>query len=295
METFIQSIVERLREIFDPQVLGNRFAQGLKEMIVVVILLILFYSGWRIARKIIRPALKRSGTDETTVTFVETLLKYTLLTIGIVTALGSAGIQISAILASLGIVGLTIGFAARDALSNIISGILIYLDRPFVIGDLIEMEGLYGKVAKITLRSTRIITVDGKMLAVPNTEIINKTVASYTNFPHLRLDVAVTVAVDQDLDKTRQVLLNVVNSNSSYLQDPPARVVVTHLNDYNVTIELQAWLDDERNHLEERFDLRERIYNALIDAGIEMPFETIQLSPFHVKIDENDFVKRKSS
>lgn len=85
------------------------------------------------------------------------------------------------------------GFSARDALSNLISGILIFLDRPFVIGDLVEIERKYGKVEKITLRSTRVVTKDGRLLAVPNAEIINKTVASYKNFPHLRLYVVVTI------------------------------------------------------------------------------------------------------
>ena len=83
-------------------------------------------------------------------------------------------VDTSAALASLGIAGLTIGFAARDALSNLISGILIFIDRPFVVGDLVEIEDHYGKVSAITLRSTRIITSDGKMLAVPNAEIINQ-------------------------------------------------------------------------------------------------------------------------
>ena len=87
-----------------------------------------------------------------TSTFLSTLAKYTLLIIGFVTALDSMGIKVGAVLASLGIAGLTIGFAARDSLSNIISGILIFLDRPFVIGDIVEIEGFYGRVEKITLR-----------------------------------------------------------------------------------------------------------------------------------------------
>ena len=96
---------------------------------------------------------------------------------------------------------MTIGFAARDSLSNIISGILIFLDRPFVIGDIVEIEGFYGRVEKITLRSTRIITSDGKMLAVPNTEIINKTVASYTISPPPVGYQQLLLAVTEDIEK----------------------------------------------------------------------------------------------
>jgi small conductance mechanosensitive channel len=121
MSTFFQSILLKLKEIFNPEVLGIQFAQLLNSFIVIVVILAIFYLGWRILHIIIRPALKKSTSDETTITFIETLIKYGVLTIALITALGSAGIQISAVLASLGIVGLTIGFAARDALSNIIS------------------------------------------------------------------------------------------------------------------------------------------------------------------------------
>lgn len=218
-----------------------------------------------------------------TSTFLSTLAKYTLLIVGFVTALDSMGIKIGAVLASLGIAGLTIGFAARDSLSNIISGILIFLDRPFVIGDIVEIEGFYGRVEKITLRSTRIITSDGKMLAVPNTEIINKTVASYTNFPNLRLDIQATIGVNEDIEKTRQILFNLLKNKPEFLQEPAPRVVVTALNDYNVAIELQVWLKDERTHIENRYKLREEVFNALRAAGIEMPFETFSITPVQVK------------
>ena len=114
----------------------------------------------------------------------------------------------------MGIAGLTIGFAAKDSLSNLISGLLIFLYQPFLIGDLIEVDDLYGQVNKITLKSTNIVTVDSKMLSVPNTEIINKTVASYTKFPHLRLDIAVTVGLNEDLDRIRRILIGLVEETS---------------------------------------------------------------------------------
>jgi small conductance mechanosensitive channel len=222
--------------------------------------------------------------DETTYSFVETAVRYTVLIIGLVSALDSVGVNTGALLTSLGIVGVTIGFAARDSLSNFISGIIIFIDRPFVIGDLVEIEDKYGRVSEITLRSTRVVTADGRMLAVPNTEIVNKTVASYTNFPNLRLDIPVTIAVDENIEKTRQVLLGLVEGDPEYLEEPAPRVIVTALNDYNTALELQIWLDDERQHVEKRSELREKAFKALDSAGIEMPFETIQLAPMQVNM-----------
>jgi small conductance mechanosensitive channel len=284
MKGFIESLWMRLQEIFDPQHIGAELAQGLAKLILALAVFIAFYLVWLLLRLFVRPALRRWHMDETTISFVETVLKYGIIMLGAIKGLDAAGIKTSAIIASLGIAGLTIGFAARDAVSNLISGILIFLDRPFVIGDLIEIEASYGKVEKITLRSTRVVTKDGKMLAVPNSEVINKTVASYTNFPHLRLDVAVTIAVTEDIDRARQLLLSLVKEDPDFLKAPAPRVVVTELNDYNVALELQVWLDNERQHVEKRYELREKVFNAFNKAGIDMPFQTIEITPLDVKI-----------
>ena len=287
MGSFIDGVLARLGEIFGPDAVSAVISEWLANLVVGVVTFAVFYVGWLIVDIILRTALRRSGADDTTSSFAETLVKYAILTIGVVTALDAAGIQTSAVLASLGIVSLTIGFAARDFLSNVISGILIFLDRPFVIGDLVEVEDVYGRVERITLRSTRIVTKDGKMLAVPNTEVINKIVASYTNFPHLRLDIPVSVAVTEDLGRARRILLDLVHDNPDYLADPAPKVVVSDLGDYSVTLELQAWLRDERQHIDRRFELRERVFEALIEAGVVMPLETIQLAPVDVKVERH--------
>ncbi|MFZ0545649.1 MAG: mechanosensitive ion channel family protein [Candidatus Promineifilaceae bacterium] len=283
MEEFINAIRNRLETFFDPQTLGTLVANTLADIIVGLVIFFAFYLFWILFQPVLKRILVRTHLDETGVIFVTTILKYTIYVIGLINALSAAGINTGSVLASLGIAGLTIGFAARDAFSNLISGLLIYLDRPFVIGDLVEIESYYGRVDQITLRSTRIITSDGKMLAVPNADIINKTVASYTNFPHLRLDIPVTVGVNENLGRVRAILLELVAENPNFLTDPAPRVVVTQLNDYNVTMALQVWLKNERLHVETRFDLRESVFNALTKAGIDMPYETIQLRPIEIQ------------
>lgn len=282
MNTFWEEIVSRMQELFAPPNLVGRLSQWIADLIIGVIVFALSYILWLLVRRVLRHALAKAEIDQTARSFIELLAKYTILGIGLVYAMNAAGIDTSALLASLGIAGLTIGFAARDALSNLISGVLIFLDRPFVIGDLVEIEDRYGRVEKITLRSTRVVTVDGKMLAVPNSEIINKTVASYTNFPNLRLDIPITVGVHENLDQVRRILTELVAEDKELLSEPKPRMVVTQLNDFNVAVELQVWLINERAHIEKRFQLRERVFKALTDADVEMPFETIQLAPLDV-------------
>jgi len=284
MKVFFESVLTRLQEVFNPGDMGAQLADGLTSFVVGLVVYLSFYLLWRILKLIMRRTLRDSTLDKTTYSFVETAAKYIVLTIGVVSALDAVGINTGALLTSLGIVGVTIGFAARDSLSNFISGIIIFIDRPFVLGDLVEIDDKYGRVSEITLRSTRVVTSDGRMLAVPNTEIVNKTVASYTNFPNLRLDISVTIAVDEDIERSRQILLGLVNGDPEFLKDPAPRVIVTALNDYNIEIELQAWLKDERQHVEKRSELREKVFDALTNAKVNMPFETIQLAPMQVNM-----------
>lgn len=281
-----------MRDYFDFERLGLLLGELLIKVIIAIIVLAFFYLIWRVLDGLLAARLKRH-LDKTSVAFAETLIKFGIFGVGVVVALSSAGIKTTALLGSLGVAGLTIGFALRDTLSNIISGILVFIDRPFTIDDLVEIDGNYGRVDRITLRTTRIVTNDGKMLAVPNAEIMNKTVTSYTNFPHLRLAVAVTVGVAQDLDEVRKILLSMVQQDSDYMLEPPPNVVVTQLGDYNVELELRAWLEEERDHVTKRFELREKIYKALNAAGVDMPFETIQLAPHKVLFDDDERVHNR--
>jgi small conductance mechanosensitive channel len=281
---FFRSILQRLGALFDPEKLGVAVADILANLIIGAATFLAYYLVWRVLDKIARMVSQRFRVDATNRDFTLTVLKFVVLTFGGVSALTAVGVNTASLLTTLGIAGLTIGFAARDALSNMISGLLIYWDRPFVIGDLVDIGSYYGRVDRITLRSTRVVTLDGKMLAVPNSEIINTTVASYTNFPHLRIDIPVTVSVDSDLTKVREALLALVRDDPAYMTSPAPVVVVKQLNDYNVLMELRAWLVNERAHIEARAALREAAFEALKRAGIEMPFETFriqQIGPSH--------------
>jgi len=277
MQAYFENILNRLLEIFSPESLGTKIGDAVAGIIVGAVVVSVFILLERIVRRFSRPLIEKSRLDETAQSFVSTIIRYTVIIVGVLASLSAIGINIDSLLASIGIAGVTIGFAARDAFSNLISGLLIFLDRPFVIGDLVEVGENYGSVQQITLRSTRIVTSDGKMLAVPNNEMINQTVSSYTNFPNLRLDIGITIGVNEDIQYVRGLLLDLVKGEENYLENPSPRVVVTALNDYNVAIELQVWLKNERQHVEMRSHLREKIFNKLTEAKVEMPFETLRI------------------
>lgn len=132
MNPFISNIATRLRRVFDPATVSDFFVGLLADVFIAMVVLAALYVLWRMLAVIMEAALRRSKIDTTTASFVHTLLKFGLFTVGGVTALDTAGVQTSAVIVSLGVAGLTIGFAARDALSNIISGILHQFSSPEV-------------------------------------------------------------------------------------------------------------------------------------------------------------------
>ena len=284
MSEFLRAVRARLVDSFDPGLIAEGLAAWTENLVFAALTFAVYFLVWRAVRMGLAPLLKRLDVDETGRSFFQTVTRVVILTLGVVAALAELGINTASLITSLGVAGLTIGFAARDALSNIISGVFIFWDRPFVLGDLIEIEGKYGRVDRITLRSTRVVTVDGKMLAIPNAEVVNSTVASYTNFPNLRIEVSATVGVEENLGRVRAIMLGVVEGDHDYMEQPAPQVVVAELNDYNVLVTLRAWLHDERKHIPKRFQLRERVFEALRAEGIDMPDETIK--HLTVRLDE---------
>ena len=236
--------------------------------------MLVFILLWLAATRLAKLLLTRLEMDRTLVSFIETALRYIILTVGIISALSEIGIDTKALLTSLG-AGLTLGFAAKDTLSNLISGIFIFWDRPFVLGDLVEFGGYYGRVDQITMRSTRLVTVDGKMVAIPNANIVNSPVVSYTNFPHLRIDIEVTVGVEEDLGRLRKIFEQAIADDERFLDTPKAHMVVKTLNDYNVEVQFRVWLENEKDHIPARFELREELFELFRSNGVDMPYETL--------------------
>ena len=279
----MQVVLERIQAVFSPQRIGDWFASTIPQLVGAMLIFVAFYLVWRIAATTLTQILTRTGVDPTARSFTLAVVKGVLFTIAIVSALAQMGIDTSSLLTSLGVAGLTLGFAARDALSNMISGIFIFWDRPFVIGDLVEIGGSYGRVDKITMRSTRVVTVDGKMLAIPNSVIVNTTVTSYTNFPNLRIDVPLTVGLEEDYGRVTEIMLAVARQHPEFLDANPPRVVIKSVGDYNVEVELQVWIHDETKHIAVRYELRRLLYEALRRENVVMPLETLQLAPLEVR------------
>jgi small conductance mechanosensitive channel len=273
----MQTILQRLQQIFSADRIANSVAHFAPRLVIALVVFLAFYLLYRVLKLVLARVTRRAGVEPTAATFLLMALKYVVLIAGVVMALQELGLNVTTILEGLGIIGLALGFAAKDTLSNIIAGFFLFWDKPFVIGDLIEVSDEYGEVREITMRTTRIVTVDGKLVSFPNSVIVNSKIRSYTLSPHLRLDIDVTIGVNEKITEAREVILDIVRGDERFLKEPPPEVVVITIGDYFLKIELKVWLRDPRIHIPVREELREAIKNALDKAGITMPYETIEL------------------
>src|SRR5260370_335676 len=271
------TILQRLQEIFKCDWSSDVCSSDLPRFVIGLIVFLVFYLLYRVLNFLLARVTRRAQVEPTAATFLLMAVKYVVLIVGLVMALEELGLDVTTILEGLGIAGLALGFAAKDTLSNIIAGFFLFWDKPFVIGDLIEVSDEYGEVREITMRTTRIVTVDGKLVSIPNSVIVNSKIRSYTLSPHVRLDIDFTIGVNENISEARGVILGIVRGDERFLKEPPPEVVVITIGDYFTKIELKVWLRNPRIHIPVREELREAIKKALDKAGIVMPYETIEL------------------
>lgn len=187
----------------------------------------------------------------------------------------SWGIDVTGWLASAGIVGIAVGFAAKDTLANLFAGIFILTDAPYKPGDFIVLSGnLRGMVTQIGIRSTRILTREDVEVTIPNAVIANSQIINETSGPHekRRLSVDVSVAYGSDIDKVRDVLLEAIAGIDNVAADPPPVVRFMLMGDSGLVFQMRVWINQPVFKGRVVDVLNTRAYKALNAAGIEIPY-----------------------
>ena len=276
--------MDELLSLVDSSQIATRVVEFVPRLLLAVLVLAGFLIAYRIIRPAFRGVLERAGLHEALVTLiVQNLFRYSMIILGVVMAADQLGVNVGAALAGLGIAGIAIGFAAQDTVANVISGILIFWDRPFLVDDWVETEGTYGQVIDITLRSTRIRTTRNTYVVLPNKTIIDTLLENYSKNGEIRIDVPIGIAYREDVSQARSVLLEAMASVDDLRETPPADVVVDSLGDSSVNLNVRVWVDD--GSLKESVFSRvtEASKRALGEHGIEIPFPHLQLHVDGVK------------
>ena len=186
-------------------------------------------------------------------------------------------VDMTAWLASAGIVGIAVGFAAKDTLANLFSGVFIMADSPYKIGDYVVLDdgvGLRGKVTHIGIRSTRLLTRDDVEVTIPNSIMGNSKVVNESGGPHLkyRIRVAVGVAYGSDIDQVRSVLMSVSEQSDAVCDDPEPRVRFRAFGASSLDFELLCWVENPEVRGRVLDALNTATYNRFREEGIEIPY-----------------------
>jgi len=246
-------------------------------LFVALVLFLIFWLIYRGVRRVLSASMDRAGIDSSIRDMMVSLLKWATLGFGLVIAGNQIGIQIAAMLTGVSIIGLAVGFAAQETLANFIAGIVIFWDKPFRIGDWVEIDGVFAQVQRVTFRSTRLLNLDGETVLFPNTYVLANKLTNHSTHPINRVSVAVGIAYKESIDKARETLLALPRGDERICPDPAPEVVVSACADSSVNLLLRFWIRDEAVERRIRYEYTEKSKKALDAAGIEIPFPHMQV------------------
>lgn len=268
--------MDRLTRLFD--VAWVELARVAPRTLLALAILAAFWIGFRMTRPPLRALLTRWGFHETLIVMlVERVYRFAFLALGLVMAADQLGFNVRAALAGLGIVGLAVGFAAQDTIANIIAGFLIFIDKPFLVGDWVRVADLYGRVFNITLRTTRIRTRSNTYVVIPNKKIIDEILVNHSKHGSTRVSVPIGIAYKESIPAAREALLQAVAGIEDILDDPAPDVVVMGCSSSSVDLEVRVWVDDAGLERPMFHIVMERCKLGLDKAGIQIPYPHLQL------------------
>jgi small conductance mechanosensitive channel len=267
-----------LSEWLDLRALGTQAVAFLPRLLAAALILFLFWVAYRATRPTLRQILLRGHLDEALVgLLVDNIYRVALIVVSVVIAAGQIGINILPALAGLGVIGIALGFAAQDSVSNMISGFLIFWDKPFVVGDYVSAQDQYGRVSEITLRTTRVRTPSNSYVVIPNRKMIESTMINHSKHGGTRVEIPVTIANEESVDKARRVLLSAAATVEGVASNPGPDVVVVALGTVGIDLRVRVWIDDAALERPVLFRVTEACKEALDRAKVEMPSPQIQL------------------
>jgi small conductance mechanosensitive channel len=247
----------------------------------VIIAAIVFFIGSKIIkliRNIVKKSFVRAGAETGVVQFIDGLLKVILYIFLVMMIASNFGFDATSVVALVGSAGVTIGLALQGSLSNLAGGVLILLLKPFRVGDYIIEAGsnMEGTVKEIGIFYTKLLTIDGKLVVLPNGNLSNNSITNASISPVRRVDLLVGISYSSDLKKAKEVLLDVMKTDLDVLQNEPITVFVNSLDSSAVTLGMRCFCENPR-YWDVRWRLIENAKLSLDENGIEIPFNQMDV------------------
>lgn len=239
---------------------------GAFAVLVIGLLVAGLISNW------VEKALTRSPRFEPTVAnFLSNVVKYALWALVLVTVLAQFGVETTSILAALGGLALAVGLALQGTLSNVASGVMILVQKPFKVGEGITTGSVTGTVQQIGLFTTELKQFDGLFVMVPNSELWNQAIVNFNRHPIRRFELIVGIAYSDSMEQARKELLALAEADERVLEDPEPQAFVSSLDDSSVGIGLRVWCATS-DYLTLTWDLTEAAKARFDQVGLSIPF-----------------------
>src|SRR5687767_8693395 len=249
----------------------------LPRVFVALIFLVFFWLIYRAIRKLVVGSMSKATVDPSIRDMLGWLIKWAIMGFGVVIACNQIGIQIAALLTGVSIIGLAVGFAAQETLANFIAGIVIFWDKPFKIGDWVQIDGDLAQVQRVTFRSTRLFNLDNDVVVVPNTMMISRKFINKTTNAVTRASVPIGIAYKESIDEAREVLITMCKGDRRIVAKPSPIVEVRACAASSVDLMLHFWIKEEAYEDAMQWEYLEKAKKALDAAGIEIPFPHVQV------------------
>ncbi|MCI9049571.1 MAG: mechanosensitive ion channel family protein [Coprobacillus sp.] len=241
--------------------------------------IITFIIGWYLAKLllyILIKMLKKSTMDPIVISFIKSILSVSLKVLVIVTCIAQLGVNISSLVTVLATAGAAIVLGLKDSMSGVVSGIVILMTKPFVKGDIIEVNGYIGKIEEIQMLYTFLITFDNKMVVIPNNELSSSTFVNYSHEDMRRIDMNFDIHYDSDVEKAKAIILDVISKHPLTLEEPEAYARVSQYKDNAISIALRVWVKTDDYYIL-KDDLMEQIKREFDNNGIDIPYQQIDI------------------
>lgn len=253
--------------------LVNSGPEWIFKAVVFLVILIITKILSKLASRIVGRAVGSSPMRFSTLLqeFFTKLASNIVLGIGLLIALAQIGIHLGPVLAGLGVAGLIVGFALQDTLSNFASGLMILIYRPYDVGDVIEAAGVSGKVQRMNLVSTTVVTFDNQKLIVPNNKIWGDVIRNVNAAPTRRVDLVFGIGYEDDISRAETLLADIVNTHELVLKDPAPNIRLHQLGESSVDFIVRPWVKAD-DYWTVYWDLTRAVKQRFTEQGISIPY-----------------------
>ena len=246
-------------------------AYGMSTIGAIITLILGFWFARVIERALIKALRKTDKVDGTITMFLSSIARYLILIFTILAVLDQFGVETTSIIAILGAAGLAVGLAMQGMLSNVASGLMLLIFRPFKIGDFVDAGGISGSVKKIGLFSTEMDTGDNVRIITPNSRIWGVSIQNYSFNDNRRLQLDIGIGYDDDIDKALMVVKSLIEQDERSLKDPEPSFQVGGLAESSVDLIIRVWcLKEDFSGL--KFDMLKLIKETFDKEGISIPY-----------------------